>query len=221
MKHLKLISLLAMAMVAVPAFATTVGEGSSVVVPGADGPVVIPAGQPVPDGVDITAEEGKISAIVLDNGSVIAIKPGATVKVDGNKVEILAGEIYASEVVANAKAPIVVRSTLGTISGIKGTISINVSAENETVTSIEGVWRVQSGTGAVRALGEGQTVILSTDGKILIRNARPNEMAAAKSVLDTIIAPTIAENPAAANGGAPVVPGQDHDSDTPMSGADR
>lgn len=222
MKYIKLISLLAMAMVAVPAFAATVGEGSTITTPGADGkPVVVAAGQKVPENATISTEEDKDAAIVLDNGSVVVVSAGAMVKVNGNNLEVIGGDI-----VVDVAAAVVVQTPQGSVSCSSGTVGISASPAETKVTSIKGVWRAQSSSGSVKALGQGQTIVLKADGSSQIRNATPNEIAGVSAIQNSAVPVAKGEPPAPAAtapaepSATPEIPGSGSSADTPMSGAD-
>lgn len=223
MKYIKLISLWAMAMVAVPAFAATVGEGSTITAPGADGkPVVVAAGQKVPENATISTEEGKEASIVLENGSVVVVSAGAIVKVNGNNVEVIGG------VVVDVVATVVVRTPQGSVSCSEGTVGISASPAETKVTSVKGTWRVESSSGSVKALGQGQTIVLKADGSSQVRNATASEVAGVSAVQNTAVPAAKGETPASAPAAAapaepsttPEIPGSDSSADTPISGSD-
>lgn len=223
MKYIKLISLWAMAMVAVPAFAATVGEGSTITAPGADGkPVVVAAGQKVPENATISTEEGKEASIVLENGSVVVVSAGAIVKVNGNNVEVIGGNV-----VVDVVATVVVRTPQGSVSCSEGTVGISASPAETKVTSVKGTWRAESSSGSVKALGQGQTIVLKADGSSQVRNATPSEVAGVSAVQNTAVPAAKGETPAPAAAAAPAepsttpeIPGSDSSADTPISGSD-
>lgn len=223
MKYIKLISLWAMAMVAVPAFAATVGEGSTITAPGADGkPVVVAAGQKVPENATISTEEGKEASIVLENGSVVVVSAGAIVKVNGNNVEVIGGGV-----VVDVVATVVVRTPQGSVSCSEGTVGISAGPAETKVTSVKGTWRAESSSGSVKALGQGQTIVLKADGSSQVRNATASEVAGVSAVQNTAVPAAKGETPAPAAAAAPAepsttpeIPGSDSSADTPISGSD-
>ncbi|MCR5183742.1 MAG: hypothetical protein K6B46_03480 [Opitutales bacterium] len=213
---MKLISILAMALVAIPAFATSVGEGSSAVVSGPDGqPIVLAAGEEIPAGAAISTEDEKKAAIKLDNGSVVVLSAGATATVNGNVVEVVSGNVVLS-----ATAPVVVRTPHGSFSTSNGSASITNRGSSTQLTSATGVWRSESFTGTVRGVGEGQTVEIGGDGAAAVRNASENEVAQVNTTVANEVAVANGETPASESPAEAAVPSTTPETDDGTYNAD-
>lgn len=150
------------------------------------------AGATVPVGATIKVAKGASARVTLPDGTIVGLGEGATFALkssteeDGVTATVATLSSGAITVQANLKkgSALAINTPSGTVSGIKGTVTIAATSTTMLVTSTKGIWRVVGTNKKASALATGQTVLLTKNNpKPAPRPATQSEKNKASSML--------------------------------------
>ena len=129
------------------------------------------AGATVPAGATVKVAKGASARVTLPDGTVVGLGEGASFSVkssteeDGVTSTVASLSGGAATVQANLKkgSSFTLETPAGTISGIKGTVTVTATASTMSVTATQERWRVAGTDGKVSVLAAGQTIFLTKD----------------------------------------------------------
>lgn len=127
------------------------------------------AGDTIPAGATVKVAKGASARVTLPDGTVVGLGEGASFSVKSSTEEDGVTSTAASlssgsaTIRTNLKkgSSLAVQTPAGTISGIKGTVTVTATASTTSITSTDGRWRVAGSDGKVSVLAAGQTVFLT------------------------------------------------------------